>query len=69
MSAVLVTRFKDKREADLVARLLKRYHKTSRVMTGKNLEDLYLGQLIEEGMRQKGKISLEEFKKNLEKPR
>lgn len=67
MSTVLIARFKDKREASLVAKLIKQYRKTSTVMTGKNLEDLYLGEMIEEGMKEKGTISLEDFKKYLNK--
>ena len=67
MSAVLIARFKSKREANLVARLIKRYRSTSTVITGMNIEDAYLGEMVEEGMREKGSISLLEFKKYLDK--
>ena len=64
---VLIARFKNQREATFAARLIKQYRKTSKVMTGKNLEDLYLGEMIEEGMEEKGTINRKEFKKYLNK--
>ncbi len=65
--SVLIARFKNKREASFAAKLIKQYRKTSTVMTGKNLEDLYLGEMIEEGMKEKGNLSPEVFKKYLDK--
>ncbi len=67
MSTVLIARFKHNREASLVAKLIKQYRKSCTVMTGRNLEDLYLGEMIKEGMKEKGNISLENFKKYLER--
>ena len=60
---VLIARFKNQREATFAAKLIKQYRKTSKVITGKNLEDLYLGEMIEEGLKVKGNISSEYFKK------
>lgn len=67
MSTMLIARFKNKREASLIAKLIKEYRKTSTVMTGKSLEDLYLGEMIEVGMNEKGTLSLKDFKKYLDK--
>lgn len=64
---VLIARFKNKREASFAARLIKQYRKDSKVMTGENLEDLYLGEMIEEALKEKGTISGEKFKKYLDK--
>jgi hypothetical protein len=65
--SVLIARFKNKREASFAAKLIKRYRKSSKVLTGKSLEDLYMGEMIEEGMQEKGTISRETFKKYLDK--
>ncbi len=65
--SVLIARFKNKREATFAAKLIKQYRKTSVVVTGKNLEDLYLGEMIVEGMKEKSNMSLEDFKKYLDK--
>jgi hypothetical protein len=64
---VLIARFKSKREASFAAKLIKQYRKNSTVMTGNNLEDLYLGKMIEEGMKKTETIPLKEFKKYLDK--
>ena len=64
---VLIARFKNKREATFAAKLIKQYRKTSKVMTGKNLEDLYLGEMIEEGLKEKGTLLKGDFKKYLDK--
>ena len=64
---VLIARFKNQREATFAAKLIKQYRKTSKVMTGKNLEDLYLGEMIEEGLKERGNISKDVFKKYLDK--
>ena len=65
--SVLIARFKSKREASFAAKLIKQYRKTSKVLTGENLEDLYLGEMIEMGMKETKNIPLEEFKKYLAK--
>jgi hypothetical protein len=65
--SVLIARFKNKREATFAAKLIKQFRKTATVMTGKNLEDLYLGEMIEEGMKETRNIPLKDFKKYLDK--
>ena len=65
--SVLIARFKNKHEASFAAKLIKQYRKTSKVLTGENLEDLYMGQMIEEGLKEKGTIPKGEFKKYLAK--
>ena len=64
---VLIARFKNQHEAAFAAKLIKQYRKTSKVMTGKNLEDLYLGEMIEEGLKEKGTLLKGDFKKYLDK--
>ena len=64
--SILIARFKNKREASFAAKLIKQYRKTSTVMTGSNLEDLYLGEMIKEGMKETRNIPLKEFKKYLD---
>ncbi len=53
MEAVLIARFKTKREANRISRLIEQLSKPVRSITGTNLEDMYLGEMIEEGMREK----------------
>ena len=69
MNTVLIARFKNKKEADLAAKLLKKSGSQSIVTTEENLEDMedmYLARLIDEGMQEEGEIPLEEFKKFLD---
>ena len=63
----MIARFKNKKEANLASRLIKQHVKSSRLITGSNLEDLYLGEMIEEGMKAKGNLSVTSFKKYLAK--
>lgn len=65
MSTVLLARFKHKRDANLVAKLIKQYRRNSSVMTGSSLEDLYLGEMINEGLKETENIPLKDFKKYL----
>ena len=67
MGAVLIARFKTKREANRISRLIKEHSKTVRSVTGTNLEDMYLGEMIEEGMKEKKDHPLQVFKKFLNK--
>jgi len=67
MSAVLIARFKNKKEAALATRLIKQHVKSPHLVTGNNLEDLYLGEMTEEGMKEKKNIPITAFKKYLEK--
>lgn len=66
MPAVLIARFKNKKEANLASRLIRSHIKYSRMVSGENMEDLYLGEMIEEGMKSKS-ISVKNFKKYLGK--
>ncbi len=67
MSEVLIARFKSKREADAVTKFIKQHSASSTLVRGKNLEDLWLGEMIEEGMKEKKNIPVTVFKKYLEK--
>ena len=65
MSEVLIARFKSKREADAVTKFIKQHSASSTLVRGKNLEDLWLGEMIEEGMKKNIPVTV--FKKYLEK--
>jgi hypothetical protein len=67
MQNVVVARFENKHDADFIARMIKRYRKNARVLKGEHWEDLYLGEMIEEGMKEKGEISEKEFISFLDK--
>ena len=67
MSTVLIARFKSKKEANRVTRFIQEQSKPSRLVTGSHLDDLYLGELIEEGMRDRRNQSAASFKKYLDK--
>jgi plasmid rolling circle replication initiator protein Rep len=67
MAEVLIARFKNKREADLIAQLIGTMPKAKVLQKGKNLEDMYFAELINEGMKEKGTVSLAAFKKGLQK--
>ncbi len=67
MSKVVVATFENKRDADFIAGMIKRFRKNAKVLRGEKLEDAYLGELIEEGMQDKGEISEEEFALFLDK--
>ncbi|MGE0637264.1 MAG: hypothetical protein AB7G44_10610 [Bacteroidia bacterium] len=67
MSSVLVAKFENKKDANFVASLIKKFRKNTKVFQGEAWEDLYLGEMIEEGMREKGQISEAEFSAFLDK--
>ena len=70
MGAVLIARFKTKREANRISRLIKENSKSVRSVRsvrGTSLEDMYLGEMIEEGMMEKKDHTIEDFKKYLNK--
>ena len=67
MGAVLIARFKTKREANRISRLIKENSKSVRSVTGTSLEDMYLGEMIEEGMMEKKDHAIEDFKRYLNK--
>lgn len=67
MSTVLIARFKNKKEAALATRLIKLHVKSPRLVVGNNLEDLWLGEMIDEGMKEKRNHSIKTFEKRLDK--
>lgn len=67
MSEVLIARFTSKREADAVAALIKKRSASSRLVRGSSLEDLWLGEMIDEGMNEKGSRPVAAFKKKLDR--
>ena len=62
-----MAKFDNRRDADFVAGLIKRFRKNTKVMKGEKWEDMYFGEMIEEGMKEKGEISEAEFSSYLEK--
>ena len=65
MAALLLAEFKSKREADLVAELIGSMRSATVLQKGKNLEDMYFAELINKGMKEKGKVSVSTFKREL----
>ncbi|MBX2956963.1 hypothetical protein QQ054_22455 [Oscillatoria amoena NRMC-F 0135] len=67
MGEVLIARFKNKREADAVTRLIRKHSASSTLVRGKSLEDLWLAEMINEGMKEKRTHSIAAFEKKLDK--
>jgi hypothetical protein len=67
MSSVLIASFENKKDANFVAGLIKKFKANTKVLQGSAWEDLYLGEMIEEGMKEEGEISEKEFSAFLEK--
>lgn len=65
MAALLLASFKTKREADLVAQLIDNMRSAKVLQKGKNIEDMYFAELINEGMKEKGTVNLASFKHEL----
>ncbi|MFN6088121.1 MAG: hypothetical protein ACK47E_05185 [Cyclobacteriaceae bacterium] len=65
MSEILIARFKNKKEADAATKLIKKQSASSTLLRGTNLEDMLLGELINEGMKDKENIPIAVFKKQL----
>ncbi|MCW5910855.1 MAG: hypothetical protein KIT62_07265 [Cyclobacteriaceae bacterium] len=53
MAEILIAKFKTKREADAVSKLIKERKRTAQLMRGNSIEDIVLGELITEGMKGK----------------
>ncbi|MDR2206537.1 MAG: hypothetical protein LBE36_10345 [Flavobacteriaceae bacterium] len=62
---VLVAKFKNKREADRAASVIRKMQENVEVVNGEYWEDFYLGQMIDEGMKEKGSVSLASIRKKL----
>ncbi len=67
MSTVLIARFKNKREAGLAAKLIEKYNSEISIVKRADLEDFYLAQLIDEGMKEGGVVPLSKIQKKLSK--
>lgn len=67
MSTVLIAKFKNKREASTVARLIEKYAGKVNVIKKSHLEDFLLAELIDEGMKETVEVPLEKIKKKLSK--
>jgi hypothetical protein len=67
MAEVLIAEFKNKREAELIAQLIGTMRQAKVLQKGKNLEDMYFAKMIDEGMKEKGTVSLAAFKRDLHK--
>jgi len=67
MAELLIAKFKNKREAELVAQLIGTMPKAKVLQKGKNLEDMYFAELIAESMKDKGTVNFAKFKNDLNK--
>ncbi len=67
MSEVLIARLKNKREADAITKLIRKHSTTSKLVRGNSLEDLWLGEMINEGMQDKRNHPIKAFEKSLDK--
>jgi hypothetical protein len=62
---VLVAKFKNKREANSAASIIRKMQKNVEVVNGEHWEDFYFGQMIDEGMKERGNVSLASIRKKL----
>jgi hypothetical protein len=67
MGALLLAEFKNKREAELVAQLIETMGEAKVLQKGKNVEDMYFAEMINEGLNEKGSVSLANIKLQLNK--
>ena len=65
MSAVLLAEFKNKKDVDLIVKLINQLRSGKVLSRGKDVEELYFAELIKTGYREKGNISSADFKKHL----
>jgi hypothetical protein len=65
MSAIIIARFESKREANAAAKFMKRYRSEVRIMNPRLWDDWEFGKLIDEGMREKGEVSIETIREKL----
>jgi len=67
MSEVLIAKFKNKREANAIIKLIRKHSASSTLVRGNSLEDLWLGEMITEGMKEKRNHSIAAFEKKLDR--
>jgi hypothetical protein len=65
MSTVLLAEFDNRKDAKAASDLLKKLSKEVKLMKGKFWEDTYLAARIDEGMKEKGEVPIEEIHKKL----
>jgi hypothetical protein len=64
---MIVAKFKNRRDADEAAQLIRKYKSELKVMSAEEAEDFYLAQLIDEGMKEPGEVPLAEIQRRLRK--
>lgn len=64
---ILVAKFKNKREADAMAVIISALSKKINVLKGEHWDDFYMAQMIDEGMKEKGSVSIDSIRKKLRK--
>jgi hypothetical protein len=67
MSAVLLAEFKNKKDADLIVKLISQLRPGRVLSRGKDVEEMYFTELIKAGHKGRGHISSAAFKKHLAK--
>ena len=65
MSTVILARFKNKRDATSAAKLMKKFKSDVSLLDSDIWEDMELGRLIDEGMKEKGQVPVETILKKL----
>lgn len=67
MSAVIIARFKSKREANAAARFIKKHKSEVHIMSPTVWDDWEFGKLIDKGMKIKGEVAIETIREKLRK--
>ncbi len=67
MSNVIVARFRRKKDAEQVKKMIKKLGRDAEIIKGEKLEDLWLGKMIDEGMKEGGEVPIEAIHKKLRK--
>ena len=65
MSAVIIARFKNKREANAAVKYIKRYKSEIGIVNSAVWDDWEFGKLIDEGMKTKKEVSIEAIREKL----
>lgn len=63
----IILKPKEESQSKLVMSLMKELKIPARFMTEEEVEDAYLARMIDEGMKEKGEVPLEQIRKKLRK--
>ncbi len=65
MSTVMIAKFKSKRDAASAAKLIKKFNSEINLVKEDLWEDIELARLVDEGMKERGQVSLKKVKEKL----